>query len=66
LGLLSTPNPFLSGIRKVSEFYLKKNLVWNSALNAQGSRGIIVPVQVGAVKLYVAYHPVYDCLLFTI
>jgi hypothetical protein len=25
-----------------------------SAFNAQGSRGIIVPVQVGAVKIYVA------------
>ncbi len=27
---------------------------WNSALNAQGSRVIIVVVQVGAVKMYVA------------
>jgi hypothetical protein len=27
---------------------------WNSAFNAQGSRGIIVAVQVGAVKIYVA------------
>jgi hypothetical protein len=27
---------------------------WNSAFNAQGSRGIIVPIQVGAVKKYVA------------
>jgi hypothetical protein len=27
---------------------------WNSALNAQGSRIIIVVVQVGAVKIYVA------------
>jgi hypothetical protein len=27
---------------------------WNSALNAQGSRLIIVVVQVGAVKIYVA------------
>jgi hypothetical protein len=27
---------------------------WNSAFNAQGSRVIIVLVQVGAVKIYVA------------
>jgi hypothetical protein len=27
---------------------------WISAFNAQGSRGIIVVVQVGAVKIYVA------------
>jgi len=27
---------------------------WNSAFNAQGSRLIIVVVQVGAVKIYVA------------
>jgi len=27
---------------------------WISAINAQGSRGIIVPVEVGAVKIYVA------------
>jgi hypothetical protein len=27
---------------------------WNSASNAQGSRVIIVVVQVGAVKIYVA------------
>jgi hypothetical protein len=27
---------------------------WNSAFNAQGSRVIIVVVQVGAVKIYVA------------
>jgi hypothetical protein len=27
---------------------------WNSAFNAQGSRPIIVVVQLGAVKIYVA------------
>jgi hypothetical protein len=27
---------------------------WNSAFNAQGSRVIIVIIQVGAVKIYVA------------
>jgi len=27
---------------------------WNSAFNAQGSRVIIIVVQVGAVKIYVA------------
>jgi len=27
---------------------------WNSAFNAQGSRVIVVVIQVGAVKIYVA------------
>jgi hypothetical protein len=27
---------------------------WNSAFNAQGSRGVIVSEQVGAVKIYLA------------
>jgi hypothetical protein len=55
LGLLSTPNPSLSGIHKVMKFLLKLSMkCWNSALNAQGSRVIIVVAQVGAVKTYVA------------
>jgi hypothetical protein len=54
---LSPPIPSFSGIHnKVKNFLL--NLImkcWNSAFNAQGSRVIIVIVQVvGAVKIYVA------------
>jgi hypothetical protein len=48
LGLLSPSNPSFSGICKVRKFY------YNSAFNAQGSRGILLAVQVGAVKIYVA------------
>jgi hypothetical protein len=33
---------------------LSAKCCWISAFNAQGSRGIIVAVQVGAVKIYVA------------
>jgi len=33
---------------------------WNSAFNAQGSRVIIVVLEVGAVKIYVA---AVDCLM---
>jgi hypothetical protein len=40
LGLLSPSNPSFSGICKVSKFY------YNSSLNAQGSRGILLAVQV--------------------
>jgi hypothetical protein len=58
LGLLSPPNPSF-WICKVRKYYLNVNMkCWNSvrisAFNAQGSRGIIVAVQVGAVKIYVA------------
>jgi hypothetical protein len=59
LGLLSrhipTRFPSFSGIRKAKTFY--EISVWNgwfSALNARGSRLIIVVVQVGAVKINVA------------
>jgi electron transfer flavoprotein alpha/beta subunit len=55
-GLLSPQNPSLSDICRVRKFY--KISVWNadtySAFNAQGSRLIIVVVQLGAVKIYVA------------
>jgi len=55
---LSPPNPSFSGIRKVrkSQYEMLKLSAkcWISAFNAQGSRGIIVAVQVGAVKIYVA------------
>jgi len=55
---LSPLNPSFSGVRKVRKSQyemLKLNAkCWISAFNAQGSRGIIVVVQVGAVKIYVA------------
>jgi len=55
---LSPPNPSFSGIRKVRksryEMLKLRAKCWISAFNAQGSRGIIVAVQVGAVKVYVA------------
>ncbi len=44
-----------SGICKVRKLLLKLSMMkcWDSASNAQGSRGIIVAVQIGAVKIYV-------------
>ncbi len=39
---------------KLHNFYYQKIQILISAFDAQGSRGIIVPVQVGAVKIYVA------------
>ncbi len=48
-----TPYPSLSAFGKVRQFLL--NLSMNvSAFNAQGSSLIIVVVQVGPVKIYVA------------
>ncbi len=45
------PIPSFSGIHKVTKFYLIQGMkCWNSAFNAQGSRVIIVVVQVGAVS----------------
>jgi hypothetical protein len=42
-------------MRKVKEILLNLNMkCWNSAFNAQGSKVIIVVLQVGAVKVYVA------------
>ncbi len=44
-------------VRKAREFYYIWGMMmkwWNSAFNAQGSRVIIVVVQVGTVKIYVA------------
>jgi len=37
---------------QVTHFYYQKIQILISAFDAQGSRGIIVPVQVGAVKIY--------------
>jgi hypothetical protein len=48
LGPASTPISSFSGIRKVRKFYSF------SAFNAQGSRVILIIVQVRAVKKYVA------------
>jgi hypothetical protein len=49
------PIPSFSGICKVKPFLLNLSMkCWNTAFNAQGSRVIIVVVQVGAVKIYVA------------
>ncbi len=46
--LLSPLDPSFSGVCKIRKFY------YISAFNAQGSRVIIVVVQVGPVKIYVA------------
>jgi len=56
LGLLSPHIPSFGGIRKVGkEILLNLSMTcWNSVFNAQGSRVIIVVVQVGEVKIYVA------------
>jgi hypothetical protein len=52
---LSPPIPSLSGICKRKEILLNLSMKCsNLAYNAQGSRAIIVVVQVGAVKIYVA------------
>jgi len=53
--LLSPLIPSFNGIRNVSKFLLNLGMkCWNSAFNAQGSRVIIVVVQVEAVKISVA------------
>ncbi len=59
LGLLPslppTQNPLFQWYLESKEFLLNLGMkFWNSAFNAQGSRVIIVMVQVGAVKIYVA------------
>ncbi len=47
-------SPSLSEVRKVRKSIIKSGYeCWNSAFNAQGSRLIIVVVQLGAVKIYV-------------
>ncbi len=49
------PIPTFSGICKSKEILLNLSTkCWNSAFNAQGSRVIMVVVQVGAMKIYVA------------
>jgi len=50
-----TPYPLFKWYPQSKENLLNLTMKrWNSAFNAQGSRVIIAPVQVGAVKIYVA------------
>jgi hypothetical protein len=59
---LSIKSPSLSPPYPTFRWYLQKKEIllnlkmkcWNSAFDAQGSRLIIVVVQIGAVKIYVA------------
>jgi hypothetical protein len=49
------PYPLFDWYPQCKEILLNLSMkCWNSAFNAQGSRVIIVDVQVGAVKIYVA------------
>ncbi len=49
------PYPFFQWYPQSKEIWLNLGTKWwNSAFNAQGSRVIIVVIQVGAVKIYVA------------
>jgi hypothetical protein len=55
LGLLSPPYPLFQWYPQSKEILLNLSMnCWNSAFNAEGSRLIILVVQVGAVKIYVA------------
>jgi hypothetical protein len=55
LGLLSPPYPLFQWYLQSQEILLNLSMkCCNSALNAQGSRLIIVVVQLGIVKIYVA------------
>ncbi len=55
LGLLSPPYPLFQRYLQSKEHILNLSMkCWNSAFHAQGLRVIIVVVQVGAVKIYVA------------
>jgi len=55
LGLLSPPYPLFQCCPQSKEFLLNLSMkCWNSAFNAQGSRVIIVVVQVTAMNIYVA------------
>jgi len=53
--LISAPIPLFQWYPQNNEILLNLGMkCWNSALNEQGSRLLIVVVQVGAVKIYVA------------
>jgi hypothetical protein len=55
LGPLSSPIPSFSGICKGKTFLLNLSMkCWNSGFSARGLRLIIVVVQLGAAKIYVA------------
>jgi len=55
LGLLSPPYPLFQWYPQSKEILLNLYMkCWNSAFNARGSRLIIVVVQLGVVKIYVA------------
>jgi CDP-diglyceride synthetase len=56
LGLLAfIPSPLFQWDPQSTEILLNLSMkCWNSSFNAQGSRPIIVVVQVGIVKIYVA------------
>jgi hypothetical protein len=55
VALCLTPYPLFQWYPQSKEFLLNLGMkCWNSAFHAQGSRVIIVVVQVGAVKIYVA------------
>jgi hypothetical protein len=55
LGLLLPPYPLLQWYPQSEEILLNLSMkCWNSVFNAQSLRVIIVVVQVGAVKIYVA------------
>jgi hypothetical protein len=50
-----TPYPLFEWYPQREKIWLNLNMkCWNSAFNAQGSRVIIVVVQVGTVKIYIA------------
>jgi len=52
---LSPPIPSFSGIRKIKTFLLNLSMkCWNLAFNTQGSRVIILVVQLQTVQIYVA------------
>jgi hypothetical protein len=53
--LFHPPYPFFQWYPQSNEILLNLNMkCWNSAFNAEGSSVIIVVVQVGALKIYVA------------
>jgi hypothetical protein len=55
LSTFTPPYPLFQRYPQSKEIWLNISIkCWNSAFNAQGSRVIIVVVQVGAVKIYVA------------
>ncbi len=59
-GFLSPPIPSFNGIYKCIIFFLNINMkCWNSTFNTQGSKIIIVVIQVGAMKIFVVTMEVF-------